>query len=66
MVSLTKKKMIYIVTIFIVTMQVVSYFLNITNNEKKKMCWACVSFKKIILGYILIMFKIEQNCHNLR
>ena len=36
--------MIYIVTIFMVKMQVGSQFPNIPNKVKKKMCGACVSF----------------------
>ena len=37
--------MIYIVTIFMVTMQVGLYFPNITNKVKNKTCGSCVSFE---------------------
>ena len=37
--------MIYIVIIFMVTMQVCPLFPNITNKVKKKMCGPCVSFE---------------------
>ena len=37
--------MIYIVTIFMVTMQVGSQFPNKTNKVKKKTCVTCVSFE---------------------
>ena len=45
--------MIYIVTIYILTMQVGSQFPNIINKEKKKMCGACVSFKKKCIHVLL-------------
>ena len=37
--------MIYIVTIYMVTMQLGSKFPIIINKVKKKMCGACVSFE---------------------
>ena len=37
--------MIYIVTIFMLTMQVGSKFPNITYTVKKKICEPCISFK---------------------
>ena len=43
--------MIHIVTIFMVTMQLGSKFPKITNKVRKKMCGACVSFKKFIMGF---------------
>ena len=49
--------MIYIVTIFMVTMQVGSYLPNVTNKVKKKMCGACVLFEIFIDGLRYLKLK---------
>ena len=56
--------MIYIVTIFMVTMQVGSQFPNITNKVKMKMCGPCVSFRNFFPSHQSFLIEsCQQECH---
>ena len=52
--------MIYIVTIFMLTMQVGSEFYNKTYKVKKKMCGACVSFRKNFMHFCQVLFLVVR------